>query len=206
MPGGNPLPTTKSERGRIAISLIVTRPSIPVPAKLPQNRHTGRSGEIKMRFACVAVAVTARGISCACADDSANHPLQGKTLKKAVSAKTVHLATPLSVAASAVLSSTRLFGGGHRHDQSRHRLCSCHRLGRRFSRSSATDAGAVDGRVRTGCADNYLAYCSQHDPDGPGTRRCMRANGPKLSQSCIDALVAAGEVSKREVSRRAASK
>ncbi len=72
--------------------------------------------------------------------------------------------------------------------------------------SSATHAGAVDGRVRSACADDYLAYCSQHDPDGPGTRRCMRANGLKLSQACINALVAAGEVSKREVSRRAASK
>ena len=71
---------------------------------------------------------------------------------------------------------------------------------------SSADAGAVDGRVRSACAGDYLAYCSQHDPDGPGTRRCMRANGTKLSQSCVNALVAAGEVSKREVSRRAASK
>jgi hypothetical protein len=70
----------------------------------------------------------------------------------------------------------------------------------------ATDVGAVDGRVSSACASDYLAYCSQHDPDGPGTRRCMRANGLKLSQACVNALVAAGEVSKREVARRAASK
>jgi hypothetical protein len=70
----------------------------------------------------------------------------------------------------------------------------------------AGDAGAVDGRVSSACASDYLAYCSQHDPDGPGTRRCMRANGLKLSQACVNALVAAGEVSKREVGRRAASK
>ena len=67
-------------------------------------------------------------------------------------------------------------------------------------------AGAVDQRVSSACASDYLAYCSQHDPDGPGTRRCMRANGLKLSQVCVNALVAAGEVSKREVARRAASK
>jgi len=70
----------------------------------------------------------------------------------------------------------------------------------------AGDAGAVDGRVSSACASDYLAYCSQHDPDGPGTRRCMRANGLKLSQACVNALVAAGEVSKREVARRASAK
>jgi hypothetical protein len=70
----------------------------------------------------------------------------------------------------------------------------------------AGNAGAVDGRVNSACASDYLSYCSQHDPDGPGTRRCMRANGLRLSQACVNALVAAGEVSKREVARRAASK
>ena len=69
-----------------------------------------------------------------------------------------------------------------------------------------TQAAAVDGHVEAACNDDYFAYCSQHDPDGPGTRRCMRANGLKLSQACVNALVAAGEVSKREVARRAASK
>ncbi|HVY41815.1 MAG: hypothetical protein ACM31O_02185 [Bacteroidota bacterium] len=65
-----------------------------------------------------------------------------------------------------------------------------------------TAAEAVDGRVRSACMSDYFAYCSQHDPDGKGVRRCMRANGRKLSQACLDALVAAGEVSKREVARR----
>jgi hypothetical protein len=55
----------------------------------------------------------------------------------------------------------------------------------------AGNAGAVDGRVSSACAGDYLAYCSQHDPDGPRTRRCMRANGLKLSQACVNALVAA---------------
>jgi hypothetical protein len=34
----------------------------------------------------------------------------------------------------------------------------------------------------------------------------MRANGLKLSQSCVNALIAAGEVSKAEVARRAAAR
>ena len=69
-----------------------------------------------------------------------------------------------------------------------------------------TQAGAVDPRVRSACVGDFLAYCSQHDPDGPGARRCMRANGPKLSKSCINALIAAGEVSQAEVNRRSASR
>jgi hypothetical protein len=53
-----------------------------------------------------------------------------------------------------------------------------------------TAAGAVSTRV-------------QNDPDSPGARKCMRANGLKLSQGCLNALIAAGEVSKAEVARRA---
>jgi hypothetical protein len=65
------------------------------------------------------------------------------------------------------------------------------------------EAGAVDGRVSAACANDYLAYCSKHDPDGPGVRRCMRAAGPRLSPTCVNALIDAGEVSKAEVARRA---
>ncbi|HEY7084343.1 MAG TPA: hypothetical protein VH519_05960 [Hyphomicrobiaceae bacterium] len=65
-----------------------------------------------------------------------------------------------------------------------------------------TAASAVSSRVQTACASDFMAYCSQHDPDGPGARKCMRANGPRLSQSCLNALIGAGEVSKAEVARR----
>ena len=68
----------------------------------------------------------------------------------------------------------------------------------------ATQAGAVSARVQAACASDYLTYCSQHPTEGPGVRQCMRANGFKLSKSCVDALIAAGEVSKAEVDRRAA--
>jgi hypothetical protein len=72
--------------------------------------------------------------------------------------------------------------------------------------SFVTEAAAVSPRVRSACTGDYFAYCSQHDPDGPDVRRCMRANGLKLSNGCLQALIAAGEVSKREVARRAATK
>jgi hypothetical protein len=66
-----------------------------------------------------------------------------------------------------------------------------------------TDASAGNARVNSACANDYFAYCSQHDPDGPGVRRCMRAVGRKLSMGCVNALIEAGEVSKKEVARRA---
>lgn len=68
---------------------------------------------------------------------------------------------------------------------------------------SITQAGAASPGVRSACASDYFAYCSQHDPDGRGVRQCMRANGLRLSPACVNALVAAGEVSKKEVARRA---
>jgi hypothetical protein len=69
----------------------------------------------------------------------------------------------------------------------------------------ASEAGAVSARVRMACAGDYFSYCSQYSPGGSEVRQCMRANGLKLSKSCVAALVADGEVSKAEVARRAAA-
>jgi hypothetical protein len=66
----------------------------------------------------------------------------------------------------------------------------------------AREAKAVSASVRSACANDFIAHCSQHDPDSPGARKCMRANGPSLSKGCLDALIAAGEVSREEVARR----
>jgi hypothetical protein len=69
----------------------------------------------------------------------------------------------------------------------------------------ASPAIAASARVTMACASDYLAYCSKHPTEGPAVRQCMRANGPRLSQSCVEALIAAGEVSRAEVRRREAS-
>lgn len=74
-----------------------------------------------------------------------------------------------------------------------------------FAAFSSTTAGAVDIRVSLACATDYYAYCSQHPTEGPAVRQCMRANGLKLSNRCVSALIDAGEVSKAEVERRAAA-
>ena len=56
--------------------------------------------------------------------------------------------------------------------------------------SQVTQAAAVSPAVRVACLSDYLTNCSAHSV------------GSRLSKGCINALVASGEVSKAEVSRR----
>ncbi len=60
-------------------------------------------------------------------------------------------------------------------------------------------SNAVGLSTQLNCASDYYAYCSSHPVGSPGVRKCMRANGPRLSKSCINALIADGEISKTEV-------
>ena len=69
----------------------------------------------------------------------------------------------------------------------------------------ATSASAVSLQVKLACSKDYRALCSQFSSDSPEVRRCMRSAGEKLSPRCLNALIAAGEVSETEVvARRAA--
>ncbi len=70
----------------------------------------------------------------------------------------------------------------------------------------SSQAGAVSLSVKLACASDYYAHCSQHAVGSPGVRKCMRAVGRNLSKGCINALVAAGEVSKTTVERKVAAK
>ena len=69
-----------------------------------------------------------------------------------------------------------------------------------------SDAHAISARVKMACAGDYFSHCSQHSPTSPAVRQCMRTNGSKLSKRCVNALVAAGEVSAAEVASRTAAK
>lgn len=62
---------------------------------------------------------------------------------------------------------------------------------------SVSQASAVSLAVKLACKDDYFAYCSMHSPGSPGVRKCMRANGSRLSQRCIGALADAGYIKKR---------
>lgn len=68
--------------------------------------------------------------------------------------------------------------------------------------TGAAEAGAVSLSVQRACMGDYLAHCSQHAIGSSAVRGCMSKAGPKLSGRCINALMAAGEVSKAEVARR----
>lgn len=63
------------------------------------------------------------------------------------------------------------------------------------------DAQAVNPAVKRACANDYFAHCSMFAVDTPAVRQCMRKVGRNLSPPCINALAAAGEVSKDEMKR-----
>jgi hypothetical protein len=56
--------------------------------------------------------------------------------------------------------------------------------------------------VQKACATDYRAYCGDYGLESAALRSCMDRNGQSLSKTCVQALVAAGEVSQAEVDRR----
>jgi hypothetical protein len=56
--------------------------------------------------------------------------------------------------------------------------------------------------VQKACANDYKTHCGQYGIETDALRLCMDRAGQRLTKTCIDALVAAGEVSKQEVERR----
>ena len=70
---------------------------------------------------------------------------------------------------------------------------------------AASEASAYSTTVKLACATDYFTHCSQHSLSSPGVHQCMNAVGPRLTPRCINALVAAGEVSRAEADRRLAA-
>jgi len=56
--------------------------------------------------------------------------------------------------------------------------------------------------VQKACAKDYKAHCGQYGVETEALRLCMDRAGQRLIKTCVDALVADGEVSKQEVERR----
>jgi hypothetical protein len=56
--------------------------------------------------------------------------------------------------------------------------------------------------VQKACAKDYKAHCGQYGVETEPLRLCMDRAGQRLTKTCVDALVADGEVSKEEVERR----
>jgi hypothetical protein len=59
--------------------------------------------------------------------------------------------------------------------------------------------------VQQACASDYKAHCGEYGIDTSALRACMDRAGQKLSQVCVRALVAGGQVSQAEVNSRKSS-
>ena len=70
----------------------------------------------------------------------------------------------------------------------------------------APEAFAYSEAVTSACTGDYLTYCSDYDENSAKGQQCMRAVSAKLSQGCVNALVASGEVSKGPIARRSVTK
>lgn len=75
-------------------------------------------------------------------------------------------------------------------------------LGFILSTSVALAQHTYSKAVQKACAQDYKAHCGQYGIETDALRLCMDRAGQRLTKTCIDALVADGEVSKQEVERR----
>ena len=60
----------------------------------------------------------------------------------------------------------------------------------------------VTPAVQQNCEWDYHNLCSQYAIGSELLDMCFRSNGPKLSKGCVDALIAAGDVSREYVDRQ----
>ena len=56
--------------------------------------------------------------------------------------------------------------------------------------------------VQRACASDYKQYCREYGIETEALRLCMDRVAEKLTKTCVDALVADGEISKRQVELR----
>ena len=66
----------------------------------------------------------------------------------------------------------------------------------------AAEADSYSKAVQQSCASDYKKYCGEYGLESTALRGCMDRNGNSLSKTCVQALVASGQVSQAEVDRR----
>jgi hypothetical protein len=66
----------------------------------------------------------------------------------------------------------------------------------------ATPAGAYSQKVTKACATDYQNFCSQYEPDSTELRRCFESNRKGLTHDCVSALIDAGEVPAKYLTRK----
>ncbi len=62
-------------------------------------------------------------------------------------------------------------------------------------------AGAVTERMKRDCRSDYNRYCKKYELGTEGLRACMSRSIKKVSNRCISALVAGGEMTKAQAER-----
>ena len=68
--------------------------------------------------------------------------------------------------------------------------------------ASNIPAYAISWRTQMNCATDYYAYCSKYTAGSAGCHACMRAHRPKLSTSCVSALIDDGVIPKTDVEKQ----
>jgi hypothetical protein len=68
--------------------------------------------------------------------------------------------------------------------------------------AGAAQAAPITKAVQAACKTDYKNYCGEYGLETTALRGCMDRNGHKLSKTCVNALVKAGEVGQSEVDRR----
>jgi hypothetical protein len=62
-------------------------------------------------------------------------------------------------------------------------------------------AGAVTARMKRDCKSDYSRYCAKYKLGSEGLRACMSRSIRKVSNRCISALVAGGEMTQMQANR-----
>jgi hypothetical protein len=62
-------------------------------------------------------------------------------------------------------------------------------------------AGQVTERMKRDCRSDYNRYCKKYELGTEGLRACMSRSIKKVSNRCINALVAGGEMTKGQAER-----
>ena len=68
--------------------------------------------------------------------------------------------------------------------------------------AGTASAESYSKAVKKSCAADYRKYCGEYGLERAALRVCMDKAGKSLSKSCVNALIASGEVSQAEVNRR----
>ncbi len=63
-------------------------------------------------------------------------------------------------------------------------------------------AAEYSAQVKEACKRDYKKYCGIYALKDPGLKQCMDRAGRSLTQRCVDALVASGEVTKERAAQR----